>query len=259
MDLLWITSQTLGKNRLRHVPAHDEAIFWMVDSGRARLEIGGQRLEVESGQAVLQLGNAPRELQALEAFGWRAFGFRVANQHLCDLVANLRPPLVWRPGPTERALLESCYLELASHRQRWKSAHILRSHGALMTVLGLCYEHSELGDRPLNTVSLPEWLQKAMALLTENPRREVTGVAAAVGYSPSQFRLRFHRETGLAPREYAALMLGQKAQHHLDTSEKSVDAIARELGFSAAPHFVRFFKKQFGVTPAVYRHRHLHR
>ncbi len=62
--------------------------------------------------------------------------------------------------------------------------------------------------------------------------------------------------TGLSPVEFMLIFKMQKAYDLLSTSE-SIKSIGYGLGFRHLSYFSRCFKKQFGVTPFVFRQKGL--
>jgi AraC-like DNA-binding protein len=84
------------------------------------------------------------------------------------------------------------------------------------------------------------------------PGATVQGLAAAAGLGASQFRRRFARETGFAPREYLMRRRVRAAKVRLRQGE-AVTQVAMRLGFSSSQHLATAFKKWVGVTPREYR------
>jgi iron complex transport system substrate-binding protein len=52
---------------------------------------------------------------------------------------------------------------------------------------------------------------------------------------------------------YAKNLRLDRARHDLITTGKSMNELAKELGFSNQFHFSREFKAKFGVSPTAYR------
>ncbi len=60
-------------------------------------------------------------------------------------------------------------------------------------------------------------------------------------------------ETGKTAQEYIHLKMITHAKSSLLDPEKSTKQVAEHLGFQYPQHFIRFFKKQTGLTPGEYR------
>ena len=63
----------------------------------------------------------------------------------------------------------------------------------------------------------------------------------------------FRQDTGLGLKEYMEQMLMQKARLLLLYTNRPINKISEELGFSDAFYFSRFFKKREKLSPREYR------
>ena len=66
------------------------------------------------------------------------------------------------------------------------------------------------------------------------------------------FTRRFHAETGYTPKEFLQRVLTGKASDLLLTGISVKEAAVR-LGFSDEFAFSRFFKRQLGISPSVWK------
>jgi transcriptional regulator GlxA family with amidase domain len=57
----------------------------------------------------------------------------------------------------------------------------------------------------------------------------------------------------ITPHQYLLQERLKKALYYLDTSSKTIEDIARKVGFEDASSFGRFFKKKYRITPSGYR------
>ncbi len=82
-------------------------------------------------------------------------------------------------------------------------------------------------------------------------RWKVNGLAQTVGLSAARFRLHFHRQVGMSPREYLLRkkMLATKA---LLRQGQSVTRVAMRLGFASSQHLATRFRHHCGMTPRQY-------
>jgi len=78
-------------------------------------------------------------------------------------------------------------------------------------------------------------------------------LAALVNLSPSRFRHLFKRETGKGPAQFLKEVRLRKAEKMLRTTFLTVKQVLKHVGFTSSAHFVRDFRKQYGVTPTAYR------
>jgi AraC-like DNA-binding protein len=98
-----------------------------------------------------------------------------------------------------------------------------------------------------------------LALMHRQPMRAWTldSLAAEAGASRSVFADRFSRYLGEPPLAYLARWRLQLALRLLETSRKSVQQVAAEVGYESEAAFNRAFKREFGDPPARYRKRRL--
>ena len=98
-------------------------------------------------------------------------------------------------------------------------------------------------------------VQKVSARLKSNLKEKLSldEVALSVNLSASRLRHLFKREFGLTPRQYQKSMRLKKAKDYLENSFLTVKEIMLKVGIRDLSHFVRDFKKAYGLPPAQYR------
>ena len=102
-------------------------------------------------------------------------------------------------------------------------------------------------------------VQKILTLMRKDPKRELTlnEMATSVNLSPSRLYQVFKSETGVPPTRYLKLLKMQTAQELLETTFLNIKVIVALIGVSDESHFLRDFKREYGVTPTQYRSRYL--
>lgn len=97
---------------------------------------------------------------------------------------------------------------------------------------------------------------KALALLHSNPARAwtVDDLAACVALSRSALAERFTALIGHPPMQYLTRWRLQLAADLLQGSQRSIAAIAAEVGYESVAAFSRAFKREQGASPAAWRH-----
>ncbi len=79
--------------------------------------------------------------------------------------------------------------------------------------------------------------------------------ARLLGVSPAHLSRCFKKEMGITPVEFLTRQRIQAAMNALLGTDKTVEEIARENGFSSGNYFCRVFRRSTGISPAVYRSR----
>lgn len=91
--------------------------------------------------------------------------------------------------------------------------------------------------------------------LEQNYDKDVSvyALASNVGYTAPYFIRKFRSLYGVTPKAYHAQLRVAKAKELLQTTDRLSREIADDLGFSDEFYFIRFFKKQTGMTPKEFR------
>lgn len=81
----------------------------------------------------------------------------------------------------------------------------------------------------------------------------VEALAEKLEVSPAHLSRIFKTELGISPLAYLTSLRLQSAMNDLLGTEKSVEQIARENGFSSGNYFCKIFRKHVGLSPGRYR------
>jgi AraC-like DNA-binding protein len=99
-------------------------------------------------------------------------------------------------------------------------------------------------------------LVSAFLRLAEEKRGEMVSVdeyARALGCSTRTLRRLCYAEVGITPAQVIDRQLAEAAEMLLATTDMPLATVARSLGFSDSANFSRFFKRETGLTPGVFR------
>ncbi|MDW6005264.1 helix-turn-helix domain-containing protein [Vibrio mangrovi] len=93
---------------------------------------------------------------------------------------------------------------------------------------------------------------KAIRLMKSNQGPlSISQLAEEVNMSLPNFSQKFKLVTSHTPKEYATKIRLHQARHFL--KQLSVTDTAYELGYENISHFIRLFKKEFGLTPKQFK------
>lgn len=92
----------------------------------------------------------------------------------------------------------------------------------------------------------------AIAFMNVNLHRKIApiDIAQSVRLSTSHLRHIFKDETGVALTRYLRELRLQRAKQLLETTFLTVKEVASAVGIDSVSHFVRDFKKSYGMTPS---------
>lgn len=98
-------------------------------------------------------------------------------------------------------------------------------------------------------------IRRALSAMQHNPASagDMAALAKQAGLSRAHFFRLFEQATQVPPRVFLNVLRLERAVAALVQSEAPIGAIGEQLGFSAAPHFTRFFRDHAGVTPSKFR------
>lgn len=82
---------------------------------------------------------------------------------------------------------------------------------------------------------------------------DVNVLAREAGYSAPHFASFFRASVGVSPMKYFFLLRIREAKRLLTETDMTLSEIADALGFCHESHFIAAFRREVGMTPAVYR------
>jgi len=81
----------------------------------------------------------------------------------------------------------------------------------------------------------------------------ITALAAALAVSPKTLSRRIDAAAGVSPVKFIQRRRLLHASHLIETTSKSIEAIAAEVGYQDATALRKLVKREFGTTPAALR------
>jgi AraC family transcriptional regulator len=98
-------------------------------------------------------------------------------------------------------------------------------------------------------------VQKIQQIMRDNLDRELPLVELAqyVNLSPWRLCHLFRADTGMPPIKYLRQLRLEAAKQLLEVSFLSIKEITYKVGINDESHFVRDFKRMYGMPPGVYR------
>jgi AraC-like DNA-binding protein len=183
-------------------------------------------------------------------------GFLHSDDVLFDPALRALPPLfVVRPqGPAARWVEATISYALDQSGERGLPSTRLPEL-LLIEILRLHLSTAPAADRGWLAALRDPVLAPALASLHAEPARRwsVTELAAEAAVSRSALDGRFRQLLGISPIRYLTDWRMHIAQEILATTETTVAAIARRVGYESEEAFSRAFKRMHGSAPAVWR------
>ena len=165
------------------------------------------------------------------------------------------------PSAEERAAIEECIgsveQELAHEPDRLSRRLIVAHIEVLLNYCLRFYERQFDSRKSLNHDAVAKFETLLDGYFSDG-MAEREGLPT-VGYfadkiclTPNYFGDMVKRETGLNPKELINRKVVSLAKSRIVTPNATVKETAFSLGFQYPQHFVRFFKKETGMTPSEY-------
>ena len=143
-------------------------------------------------------------------------------------------------------------------------AEMARLNQGVVTVLGkglysleetLAHLEAALAHKHKLSGEAQRLVRKSMAYLHEHFTETLTRheIAKHVGLAEDYLTYCFRQELGMTPITYLNRYRVHQAKQLLKQTDKSVTAIALEVGFSDSGYFSRVFKREVGMAPDLYR------
>ncbi len=143
-------------------------------------------------------------------------------------------------------------------------AEMARLNQGVATVLGkglysleetLAHLETALARQQKLSSEAQRLVRRAMAYLHEHYHEPLTrrAIADYVGLDEDYLTWCFRQELGMTPITYLNRYRIAQARQLLKQTDKSVTAIALEVGFSDSSYFSRVFKREVGMAPDTYR------
>lgn len=158
----------------------------------------------------------------------------------------------------DTARMESIFRELIALTAKPPPAYEVRASALLTQLLAeLFASRHRGGDMP--TLGQPHPLsdpvRRATDFITRNYELplSIKQIASKSGQSMFYFTRLFHREMGMPPIAYLNQYRIEQAKQLLQASAKSVEEIARSVGYPQQNYFTRVFRKIVGVSPRQFR------
>lgn len=226
-------------------------------AGEGSLEVNGRRTELHSGQIFLEkpgeLTHYYAHMERPWAYCWVTFDGEKAGYYM------------EQAGFGEGVNVRNCYVNtndfynLANDllsKPGLTLANDLRRLGLLNQFVGLAIEsHRRSASGHRNTEYTPDsYVDYALDFIRSNYSSiKVTDISDYIGINRSYLTNIFKRRMGVSPQAYLIRLRMRKSAHLLTTTERSVQEIAREVGYDNPLTFSKMFKTTYGVSPKHYR------
>ena len=159
----------------------------------------------------------------------------------------------YRPGAGDRATIVRWAESIAKTVKEGGQTTLDTALGCLR-LLSLCAERYAQGDGAIVDEAVPACVRAAVAAISCGYAEKLglAQIAARAGCSVAYLSRTFKEHVGCSVYTYLTQYRLAMAERLLK-EDKSVTEVCYECGFYDCSHFIKCFKKQYGVTPLAYR------
>jgi len=238
-----------------HTHTHYE--FCYLDEGNGQYKIDKTVYDFRSGQFLLTKPGENHFGLAGQASPFKLYyvGFKV--EMLSALQMDLYAIGARRIAEDTDGVIKRLFIDLLQEAQPTARLAAPMAEALLQQLLIRALRHFHDRDlaRTASDKPLDSGLLETMNRLHSEIRydRDIDALAAAIPMSRSQLARKFKSTIGVTIGEYIRNLCLSRAKSELRATDKSVSAIAEELGFDSIHAFSIFFKRFTAQSPSEYR------
>ncbi len=225
--------------------------LWLLLEGSARVTTQNLTFEVSRGEAFLSDCRVMRKIVIPQRAEWLTVGLEAPLMGR-DLLLDIGPPVKWNPDEQQRERQRFYMSELVDCFPACGTANLM-VEGLARVLVGLVLQGHGIHNFGDSRGGAPFWLAAVLRCVREKPGVSVADLAREAHFSLAQFRRVFHEWAGMSPHEFLQRERLERARRLLENTGLSIEAVARQTGFSGASPFTRAFRQFAGMTPATYR------
>lgn len=218
-------------------------------SGRAEYRFyTGERITVNDGDALFLSPNAAYSIVTAKEFKHYTVNFDI-HEELSTLGVLDTPYCLLKKEDFEQ--LERKFKKIVSIWTEKKTGFEMASVGCLYELLSMFYlEYTNRQSSASYQRLLPakEYIEQQF-----NCPITLETLARLSNMSVTNFRREWKKIYSDAPLQYRDSIRLYYAKEYLNSGYYTVSEIAEKCGFDDVSYFVRFFKKQTGITPGAYK------
>lgn len=128
----------------------------------------------------------------------------------------------------------------------------LLSNSTFLQILAMLFDEVKFSDNNLKKLSIIDEI-KFYLDVNYTEKVKLKDLARKFGIHPNYLTRMFHAKYGISPKQYLTSLRLYRACKLLTTTDLSIAIIASSLGFDDQFIFSKIFKKEYDMSPSVYR------
>lgn len=240
-------------------------IFCLVLQGAKELALGERRIEVRTGQSLIVSYDLPVTTQILEATPEKPYIALVIEidlglvrslyDQVSDALADKAPARSIDVGEADQGLIDAMRRLLALHTDPLDAAVLEPLIRREIHYRLLMANHGAMLRELLRIDSHAERIAKAIRRIQDDFRKplSVPDLAGLSAMSLSTFHEHFKAVTGNTPLQYQKAIRLIEARRLITETDRSVSAVAFDVGYESPTQFSREYARKFGAPPSTER------
>ncbi len=222
--------------------------LYLVENGEGFVYLNSQTLHLRPGHLFVTLPHVPARYRCPQEMSLTWLHFTAQIFAGVDPFAALNWPLEIRLGDGDRERLE----HVIRTRDDRSIAAVLAADGLMRQLLARFAEHTAGDPKALEPLSR---FEPVLVFIENNLDRqiELAELASIAHLQPTYFSNLFSKQMGMPPIRYVNRRRCERAAAILARENRSVEAVATDLGFSDVFYFSKTFKRFMGSPPTEYR------
>jgi AraC-like DNA-binding protein len=231
---------------------HPDHILIYCTAGSGFLTMAGKTITINSGDIFYLPASSKHSYQASKESPWTLYWLHFDGTLANDFCRHIN--IVERKftiGVQPRVIRVFDGISHLRHSSHSLAEFIQGGHQvqALLSYIALLVQQRQ--PHAINTFNT----ENIRAMMQEHihSKLDLDSLAETAKLSKYHFSKKFKQVTGESPISYFINMKMQRACYLLDSTPRSVKHVASELGYHDTYYFSRLFKKNIGMSPAIYR------
>ncbi|MGV8968589.1 MAG: helix-turn-helix domain-containing protein [Cellulomonas sp.] len=221
-------------------------------AGRGTCTVPSGVHAVRAGQAAIIPAGLAHRYEADTDDPWTIWWMHVVGRGVTELFTTIgasaeQPVLGLGDPPRVIALIDTIINRM--ERDETMSSLLAASGAAWHALTLLAADRRAVGRERVDPIQVT--IEHLRANIST--RLSVTELASMAGLSSSHYAALFRRATGYGTLEYQTRLRMGLARELLDTTDRTITSIARQVGYDDPLYFSRQFRRIHGASPSEYR------
>lgn len=254
-DIGWFPSAS-HHYRHRAEGAGQDHLMMCID-GHGYAEINGTRTHLEAGQLLIIPSGSEHRYWAADDAPWSIYWMHFLGddaKYYVERIPHEGQPVPVDPAAQREAvrLFRDC---LDALHDGYGTPTLIYAAQSAQHILSLLLFRNRAMPVERKVARRKRHLESTLEFMHQNLSESLRleDFAQQAGLSISHFSEMFRSQTGESPMSYFIHLRIRLACRLLDLTDKSVKAIAGEIGYRDPYYFSRVFKRSMGVSPEKYR------